>query len=129
MKTITIVIGNSDDRLSQKEWNSFVAAVDMVVHEWAWIVHFFGAPPSTGPWQNAAWVVELAEVNADKLRWRLHQIVPRFRQDSIAWIVGETELLLAGELSEKLDEQLAAPTVLRQRPQRPLPWQSEEKAA
>jgi hypothetical protein len=126
VRTVTIVIDNSDDKLSQQNWNSFVAAVNTTVNTWAWKVHFFGAPPSTGPWQNAAWVVELADVNVDKLRCRVHEIVPRFRQDSIAWIVGDTELLLAGDLDEHLVEQLAAPTLPRQRP---LPWQREGEAA
>lgn len=43
MKTVTIQIGNSDNRLTQVEWSEYVEKVNNLVRDCAYAVHFNGA--------------------------------------------------------------------------------------
>jgi hypothetical protein len=90
--TVYISIGNSDGKLSQADWSSFVLDVDRafdaaVRYEGA-RVHgrWFSLP--TEPWQNACWCAEwhpdLAHV-VEALKRKLASIARSYRQDSIAW--------------------------------------------
>jgi len=45
MKTITIQIGNSDDKLSQASWSEFVERARQLISVHSRVVHFFGALP------------------------------------------------------------------------------------
>lgn len=98
-RAITIQIGNSDDKLTQKEWSNFVRDVADAIDRSAVVIHFFGAAPNYERWQNAAWVVapdsrtprpakEIAT-----LKERIARIRQLYRQDSVAWTDGETELV------------------------------------
>ena len=96
MKTITIQIGNSDDKLSQIEWASYVKEVDSVIEGAHANIHFSGFSEGGKPWQNAAWVIEYM---GDMSLWigefhelleNLVKIRKRYRQDSIAWTEGTT---------------------------------------
>ena len=100
--TVYISIGNSDDKLTQREWASFVGEVDSSVR---WhsqgTVHGFWLSPSNVPWQNACWCVEY-EFAGDEDTWTeqaeeqkvwLQRLAAKYRQDSIAWAVAETEFL------------------------------------
>lgn len=91
--TITLQIGNSDDKLTQKEWSQFVAAVDNEVNAAARQIHFTGTSAGHSQWQNACWVFELDASCRPALRaaLQLHRIT--FRQDSIAWTEGETTFI------------------------------------
>lgn len=89
-----ISIGNSDDKLSQKEWSEFVAEVRSQINAWATAIHgaWFSEPGS--PWQNACWCVEFTdETYAADAREALTKIREFYRQDSIAWAVAETEFI------------------------------------
>ncbi|MGK5677501.1 hypothetical protein [Actinoplanes sp. URMC 104] len=100
MTVVYISIGNSDDKLSQRDWSAFVTAVGVavarvsalpgaVVHG-AWLSH------PDRPWQNACWCLQLptADAHVELLRHRLAQLAKKFRQDSIAWApVTETEFI------------------------------------
>lgn len=63
MDTITIQIGNSDNKLSQMEWSAFIKDVVEVVESLASVVHFYGTSLGDAPWQNAAWVVVFTKEN------------------------------------------------------------------
>lgn len=95
--TITIQIGNSDNKLTQKEWAEFVHAVsdhlEYYVEEQLASIHFFGAPHTWAHWQNAAWVVEFDTGHLDSLKLHLSLIARKFRQDSIALTVGLTDFV------------------------------------
>ena len=87
--TTYITIGNSDDKLGQERWSSFVTQVDMALRVDAvspvarrhgvW----FSRPDA--PWQNACWCVEVRPECVEELRGRLAQLAGLFGQDSIAW--------------------------------------------
>lgn len=92
--TATILIGNSDDKLSQRQWSDFVADIHKIVEFFSTDIHFFGAPPSFVQWQNAAIVFE---TNDEKeiilLKRSLVSIKKKYNQDSIALVVGQTEYI------------------------------------
>lgn len=91
--TVTIQIGNSDDKLTQKEWAAFVMEVQDVVQRFAVHVHFSGSSSTVAPWQNCCWILDVSEPEAESLRCRLVGIRRAFRQDSVAWTVGETQFI------------------------------------
>jgi hypothetical protein len=67
MITYTLQIGNSDDKLTQKEWSEFVEAVNDLVKKFA----------------RKIW-------DAGYIRHKVEIIRAMYQQDSVAWTVGET---------------------------------------
>lgn len=91
MDTITIQIGNTDDKLSQEEWSDYYEAIDRAVSLLALKLHFSGAPPSHARRQNACWVIDIDgedELQAIVTRTRL-----KYGQESVAWTKGRTEFI------------------------------------
>ena len=97
MKTITIQIGNSDDRLAQAEWAKFCKSVDAAIQQITKLclgsVHFSGMSFGDAPWQNAAWVFNISSKGATRLKVELIEIKARFNQDAIAWTEGDTNFI------------------------------------
>ncbi len=93
-KTLTLLIGNSDNKLTQKEWNRFCENLSVFAHDIASEVHFEGFSPSNSQWQNAAIVlipgVDIEESNVIR---GLKSLCVKFKQESIAVIVGETKFI------------------------------------
>lgn len=92
--TAVVQIGNSDDKLTQAEWRDFWVETDASVRPTG-RVHFAGTSSATAPWQNAAWVVELA--NDEMGSWlerRLADLAAKYRQNSIAMTVGHTKFVV-----------------------------------
>lgn len=91
--TLTIQIGNSDDKLTQARWAEFVRRVDSVVQAVA-VVHFSGSSAGWKPWQNHCWVCVVGgPVDAAMLR---HEVIARrreFGQESVAWTEGGDEFV------------------------------------
>lgn len=93
MTTAYVSIGNSDDKLSQADWAEFHAAVDAVIRRVA-EVHGAWVSPSTDPWQNACWCIDVTGVSTTWLRNRLVNFALAYQQESIAWAeVQQTEFL------------------------------------
>lgn len=93
--TLTILIGNSDDKLGQAEWTSFIRAVRHVVQR-SGEVHFDGFSPLDAAWQNACFVVEINMPGVrHTLQHNLQHIAAKYRQDSIAVVSGTTEFVRA----------------------------------
>lgn len=88
--TITIQIGNTDDKLTQEEWARYVEKVNEAIQRRVFSVYFFGAPVNYAKWQNAAWVIECKEEDSKFLMGSLIEIREHFRQDSVAWTEGRT---------------------------------------
>lgn len=93
MKTVTIQIGNSDDKLTQAQWALFVHQADNAIRQRCNRVHFFSTSPNTEAWQNAAWVIEIYENAGYALRSALKELRELFNQDSVAWTEGETSFV------------------------------------
>lgn len=92
--TVTIIAGNSDDKLSQGEWSQFVDDLDTVIRGDAIFgVHFFGCPPSSARYQNACWVIGLPGRYSKQLRAAIEHVRARYRQNSVALITGKVEFI------------------------------------
>jgi hypothetical protein len=92
MRTVTIIIGNSDDKLSQLRWSNFVDAVDKAIAQFKCKPQFSGGSYPDAPWQNYCWVFLLEEdhmVKASFIR-QLAELRAQYEQDSVAWIDGKT---------------------------------------
>ncbi len=106
MTTIVIQIGNSDDKLTQAEWAKFVRTVDgwieSCVDNGMAAIHFRGFSVADAAWQNACWVIEwrpgvVGPWTVEAFKKRLGNVAGKFRQDSIAVTVGETEFVKGGD--------------------------------
>lgn len=93
MKTITVQIGNSDDKLSQARWVQLVQRVSGVLNSYCETTHFFGASMPFATWQNACWVVECPSIEIVDLKNALAGVGKQFEQNAIAWTEGETVML------------------------------------
>lgn len=86
----TIQIGNSDDKLSQVDWSKYIAEVRKTFNKYQGIeTHFAGGSPYDAPWQNACFVVSVPEVYATEMIKALTTIRKRFKQKSIAIVLGD----------------------------------------
>lgn len=88
----TICIGNTDDKLTQMEWANYVEAVSLLITISNYDIYFAGFSNPTKPWQNACWVINVGDDEL-YLKKQLSIIARRFRQDSIAVILGTTEFV------------------------------------
>ena len=91
--TCSILIGNSDDKLPQVRWAMYIKSTDAIVREHAAKVHFTGFSESSARWQNACWVFEMSPNDHQVLRKDLAYLAERYGQDTIALLLGETELV------------------------------------
>lgn len=93
--TLAILIGNSDDKLTQKNWVRYVQDVGICVARFSMTIHHHGHSNTVSIWQNACWVFEFDAPGAkvDDMKELLRKIAKRFKQDSIALVEGKTEFL------------------------------------
>lgn len=91
MKTVTIQIGNSDDKLTQTEWAAYVLMMRTNILQHCTAVHFFGASANWERWQNVAWVVVCEDAKLAALKAAVTDARSTFNQDSAAWTEGETQ--------------------------------------
>jgi hypothetical protein len=90
---VVIQIGNSDDKLTQKEWSEYANKVRASIDFCATETHFSGNSPADAPWQNSCWVAVVPVQKREFLFDELKKVAGKFRQDSIAVMVGQTEFL------------------------------------
>lgn len=95
--TVYISVGNSDDKLSQREWCEFWSAWRSRVLAYASQVHGDWASAPTAPFQNACLCVEITAKAAGTLRAELARLAGQYRQDSIAWAEAITEFIAPGD--------------------------------
>lgn len=95
MKTVAILIGNSDNRLTQRRWSEFVRSVHVTVNSFSDEIHFDGASPSDSPYQNHCWVfqAELSAAEQENFKRAISANAALFQQDSIAVVIGETKFV------------------------------------
>lgn len=78
-----VSIGNSDDKLAQREWSEFVRDVDRALDGTHVHGRWFSGPDV--PWQSACWCFELSYAHINRLHQTLARLAAKYRQDSIAW--------------------------------------------
>lgn len=94
VKTVYASIGNSDDKLSQREWSQFVNEFVAQVQRHAGTVFgvWYSLPDS--PYQNACVCFQVDSDGAHGLQLILGELRARYLQDSVAWAeVAETEFV------------------------------------
>lgn len=95
---VYVSIGNSDDKLTQRQWAEFCADVDNAVDSMAHAVHGAWFSLSDSMWQNACWCFEPDKDRIGILKRYLAQTAKRYSQDSVAWAeVKATEFLGGGQ--------------------------------
>lgn len=92
-----VSIGNSDDRLTQAEWAEYCRLANELLSPESNLIlrrHGVWFSPPHAAFQNACWCVEIDRPTAvEAVKVGLRAMAQRFRQDSIAWAVAETEFL------------------------------------
>jgi hypothetical protein len=88
--TVYVTIGNSDDKLSQKEWAAFQMRTHLYLDGYATTMHGSWHSNPGAAWQNACWCVEIPDGRVEEAKSALHLLAREFRQDSIAWAVAPT---------------------------------------
>lgn len=92
--TLTIQIGNSDDKLTQPEWSDFVNEIRKIIESVVDEIHFHGFSPADAKWQNACWVVAYDELtDVDGMLHRIKNCRGAYKQDSVAVTTGETKFI------------------------------------
>lgn len=91
--TVAVLIGNSDDKLSQRDWAKYVVDVISVITLYGLKTHFTGSPVSTSIYQNYCEVFEILPEKLEYLKSALHRVKVTWKQDNIAILVGNTELI------------------------------------
>lgn len=97
--TVYISIGNSDDRLTRKEWATYLKVANSTITSEASERHgrWFSSPHSE--FLNACWCVQVHEIRVPRLKARLAKLAGKYRQDSIAWAEAPlTEFLAPGDV-------------------------------
>lgn len=97
MQTLTVLIGNSDNKLTQREWAVFTDTINKIIRNHSHEVHFHGYSLSNSKYQNAAWVFIMHGVTEmdgiESLKEELAFQKRQWRQESIALVYGTTEFI------------------------------------
>lgn len=91
--TVYVSIGNSDDKLSQREWADFIEAVRVEINNCNVTMHGIWFSSPTTPYQNACYCFDIDPWSASELKEDLACIAEIYRQDSITWAEAETEFI------------------------------------
>jgi hypothetical protein len=101
--TVTILAGNSDDRLTQQLWSEMIAAIREIVvfQSLGGNVMFEGFTDGAERWQTACWVIVLPDdpFVPSKMRDQLRGVAHAFEQQSILWVQADQIVYLSGEPS------------------------------
>jgi len=93
METVTIQIGNSDDKLGQADWVSLIKRTREAVGEYCGQVHFDGGSSFDSHWQNVCIVAEVSTLDKQRLKDELRLVRQTWKQDAIAVTFGKTVMV------------------------------------
>lgn len=94
--TAYITIGNSDDKLSQNLWHLYCRKTEGLVKLYAQQVFIAGYSLSNAKHQNAIFGFAITRRGLDDgLVPTLREVARTYKQDSIALVVGNTEMIRA----------------------------------
>ena len=92
-RTVYISAGNSDDRLTQGEWASFVTGIRAILTVNCERIYGYWLSPPDSPWQNMCIAVQVPDEGAETLKAALTELRVKYRQDSLAWAEAVTEFI------------------------------------
>lgn len=90
MKTYTILIGNSDDKLTQKQWAEFIGNLNFWIKKFCDEIHFAASSSGELPWQNYSITFECEDSKIIWIKENLIELKKQYNQQSIAIIEGIT---------------------------------------
>jgi hypothetical protein len=93
VKYIYVSIGNSDDKLSQKQWSEYAIDVAGLVRAWSVELHGEWLSLPHAQYQNACWCFEITEDEVDILKLELETVAAKYNQDWIAWADATLEII------------------------------------
>lgn len=93
MPTVTIQIGNTDNKLTQREWAQFCEELRTLIREHSSDIFFQGGSTWDAPLQNACWVCEVDQASIVPLKTAIKPCREKFRQDAVAFSLGETDFV------------------------------------
>lgn len=93
MKSCTVVIGNSDNKLTQHEWANFITQVTNVVASRSQEVHSIAHTRPDSIYQTAVFVFAVEKANLEPLRKDLATAARHYRQESITLMVAKPEFV------------------------------------
>lgn len=93
MVNVVVSIGNSDNKLSQQKWASFVDDVDKIMLRLETRRHFFGGSHAWASWQNVCWLCEIDPDSLYILRVSLRERCQVYNQDAAFLLVGAGEFI------------------------------------
>lgn len=93
MKTCVIAIGNTDNKLTQQQWAAYCADMEDFVDRYG--THTFAKTyaVSNSQYQNAVYVFSAEDDTVPFIRSRLSTAALSYGQESIALMVGDTEMV------------------------------------
>lgn len=92
MNTVTILIGNTDNKLTQQSWSIFCGRMDDYLQR-HYNVHFRGGSSYDSQHQNACWVCEIRDSQIKQIKEIVRMIRSSFNQTSVAFISGTVEFV------------------------------------
>jgi hypothetical protein len=95
MKDIVIQIGNSDDKLTQREWSEFIRDMDGMVRGNFRAVHFSGGSSGDRQWQNWCWVGthNMPDQVLEFFLQNITELRKKYSQNSVAVMLGDTKFI------------------------------------
>lgn len=98
VETVTIQIGNSDNKLTQQEWSDFILDVNNLIHLSIIttpnpLIYFAGGSEASKSWQNYCWVFNADRLITDKIIRSLEGIKRTYRQVFIALTIGKMRFI------------------------------------
>jgi hypothetical protein len=100
--TVYSAIGNSDDKLSQREWSEFCREFTAEVQRNAWQVLGVWHSLPNARYQNLCACFKILPAGEATLRARLETLRAKHRQDSIAWTYGGREAFIEPSSATRL---------------------------
>lgn len=90
---LAVLIGNSDGKLSQDEWEAFVTDMSDAIGDFEDQRHFEGESEPGAPWQNACFVVHVDNTFVTKIYDAIAACGARHNQEAVAIIAGHTTFI------------------------------------
>jgi hypothetical protein len=91
--TLSVLVGNSDNRLTQMEWSSYAGKVNDLVRACTYHTFFNGAPYTASLFQNHCWVFSIHKDDYDKFEGEVREVALHYEQESVAIVKGKTHIL------------------------------------
>ncbi|RTK96549.1 MAG: hypothetical protein EKK64_03705 [Neisseriaceae bacterium] len=91
--TVIVLIGNSDNKLTQKEWHYYASDVRTIIWIFEKETHFIGSTEPFSEYQSGCFVFVIEKEQLEELKNRLTLCKQRHNQNFIAMIVGNTQFI------------------------------------